>query len=309
MARSREDFGMSAAVEGRDIALSILSGDPQRGWSAFLERYEEQLKRQAGAILRWAPSLHSFGQEEDLVQGFLADQVMSRPDAMLGPAARGEQPLWPRLSRSFTNYCNQLGRSLAREQRSAREAAAQLEVATDLDEAGERDDMWPGIERRVRERQETIRLAFRDQEPGPVPLGHLLLLSESLFLARLLETSLAEADSRLSPEIPIPELVSQIGDMDSRGSRARPTPQGHFLAGRVGFLDPAGASRGRRKHLPSARGTARSVGSMDSAGTRTSHRPRWAGLMPDPLPALASAPHVESGEPSEHQRGELTPPC
>ncbi len=209
MAGSTEDFGMPEAVEGRDIALDILSGEPGRGWSAFLERYENQLKRQAGAILRWAPALHSFGQAEDLVQGFLADQVMNRPDTMFGPTASGEQPLWPRLSRSFTNYCNHILRGLAR-QRLASEAAAKLEAATEPDEASERDDMWSGIERRVRDRQAAIRLAFSSQEPGQVPLGHLLLLSERLFLARLIEMSLAETDSRPSPGLPIPELVHEI---------------------------------------------------------------------------------------------------
>ncbi len=201
---------MPKAVEGQDIALDILGGEPERGWSAFQERYGNLLSKQAEAILRWAPTLRSFGQSEDLVQGFLAEQVIGRRDVMLTPAARGEQPLWPRLSRSFTNYCNQILRRLARQPRLVSEDAAEPEAVTDFGDAGDRDDVWTSIERRVRERQNAIRLAFSEQEPGMVPLLHLLLLSERLFLAQLMETRFAEADLRPSPEVPIPELVSRI---------------------------------------------------------------------------------------------------
>ncbi len=207
---------MPEAVEGQNIAIAILEGNADSGWDAFRKRYETQLIRRAAGLLMRAPTLRSFGQAEDLVQGFLVDQIISRPDMMLGPAARGEKPLWPRLSRSLGNYCIQTLRPLARHPTVVSEDAIEAEAAADVGEVGDRDATWAIIERRVHERQAAIRHAFAEQASGMVPLLHLLLLSERLFLAHLIETSFAEADPPPSLEIPIPELVNRIAPWSDR---------------------------------------------------------------------------------------------
>ena len=201
---------MPEAVEGQNLAIAILQGDPNAAWEAFRKRYESQLIRRAEGLLMRAPTLRAFGQAEDLVQGFLVDQVISRPDVMLGPAARGEKPLWPRLSRSLGNYCIQTLRPLARHPEVVSEDAIEVEAAADVGDVRDRDEMWASIKRRVQERQAAIRDAFAEQESGMVPPLHLLLLSERLFLAQLIETTFGEADPSPSLEIPVPELVNRI---------------------------------------------------------------------------------------------------
>jgi DNA-directed RNA polymerase specialized sigma24 family protein len=201
---------MPDTIEGQDIALAILGGAKDSGWEAFRERYEAQLIRQAEGLLRRAPTLRSFGQAEDLFQSFLVEQVMSRPDAMLGPTARGEKPLRPRLSRSFGNYCFQILRRHARHPKLMSEDAIEAEAATDVGDVWDPGEIWVGISQRVKERQDAIRRAFSEQEPGSVPFLHFLLLSERLFLAQLIEEFFAEADPRPSLEVPIPDLVNRV---------------------------------------------------------------------------------------------------
>ena len=92
---------MPDMVEGQDIALAILEGARDSGWEAFRERYETRLIRQAEGRSEAESDVRSSCQAEDLVQGFLADRIMGRPRQMFGRSARGERPLWPRLSRSL----------------------------------------------------------------------------------------------------------------------------------------------------------------------------------------------------------------
>ena len=155
---------MPETVEGQDVALLILGGEPAPGWEAFRERYESQLIRQADGLLRRMPTLRSFDQAEDLVQGFLVERVMGRPEVMLGSTARGERPLWPRLSRSFSNYCMQLLRRLVRHPRLVSDDAIEAHAITYSVEPGEHDETWTSIVQRVRERQEAIRKALGEQE-------------------------------------------------------------------------------------------------------------------------------------------------
>jgi DNA-directed RNA polymerase specialized sigma24 family protein len=216
---------MPETVEGQDIALAILEGEADPGWEAFRRRYEAQLIRRAEGILRRTPTLRSFGQAEDLVQEFLVEQVISHPQAMLGPVARGEKPLWPRLSRSLGNYCIQSLRHLARHPQLVHQDAIEVEDAADAGDVEDRTETRIRIDRRVDGRQDAIRRAFTDQGPGGVPLVHLLLLSERLLLAQLIETTFSETDSRPSPEVPIPELVGQVAPWSEEEQTHRLPPK------------------------------------------------------------------------------------
>jgi hypothetical protein len=76
----------------------------------------------------------------------------------------------------------------------------------DVEEPGE---VWVSITRRIQERQDTIRQVFRAQAPGSLPLGHLLLLSERLYLAQLMKTTLGEDSPRYSG-VPMAEHLSRV---------------------------------------------------------------------------------------------------
>ncbi len=200
---------MPDTVEGQDIALAVLGEAWDSGLQALRDRYESLLIRQAERLLRDKPTLRSSGQAEDLVQGFLADRVISRPREMLGPTARGERPLWPRLSLSFRHYCIQILRGLRRQPKLISQDEIEAVQAADVGEVEEPGKVRATINRRIQERQDAIRQVFRAQAPGSVPLGHLLLLSERLYLAQLLKMALEDADPRYS-EVPIAEQLSRI---------------------------------------------------------------------------------------------------
>ncbi len=67
---------------------------------------------------------------EDLLDLYLAERVFppERARSMLGPSARGERPLWPRLSAGFGNYCVDLARA-ARSRSRERPGQVALESA------------------------------------------------------------------------------------------------------------------------------------------------------------------------------------
>src|SRR5581483_2347482 len=111
------DVGMSEAteaVEGQILARAILDaldqGQPP-DWNPFDRAYREPLLHQAAVRL---PRLVLPGQTpEDVLHGFLCRQVYPRKQAcrMLGPTARGERPLRPRLLTSIANFCIDLARA------------------------------------------------------------------------------------------------------------------------------------------------------------------------------------------------------
>ena len=223
--------------------------------------------RRAEGLLRRMPTLRSSGQAEDLVQGFLVDQVISRPDAMLGPAARGVRPLWPRLNLSFRHYCIQTLRRLARHPMLVSEDVIEAEAATDVGDRGietPREGSYRAESSWIR--QDTIRRAFSEQELGLVPLRHLLLLSERLFLAQLIETSFAEADRRPDPEITIPELVNRIAPW-SLESRGRSCLIETYLWVKSGIPSRADTPDRRRCHHEGSRRARKHLGSADPPGT------------------------------------------
>lgn len=200
---------MPDTVEGQDIALAVLGEARDSGLQALRERYGALLIRQAERLLRDKPTLRSSGQAEDLVQDFLVDRVISRPREMLGPTSLGVKPLWPRLSLSFRHYCIQILRRLHRQPKLMSQDEIEAVKAPDVGDVEEPGEVWASITRRIGERQDAIRRVFRAQAPASVPLRHLLLLGERLYLAQLMKTTLGEADPRYSG-VPIAEHVSRV---------------------------------------------------------------------------------------------------
>src|SRR6266446_3335839 len=97
----------SEAVEGQSLAQATLtaldSGDPEL-WAAFVRAYHDRLLRMCSRYLKRYETLRrQFDDVEALLNDFLARKVFpeQRARSLLGPSARGERPLCPRLFASL----------------------------------------------------------------------------------------------------------------------------------------------------------------------------------------------------------------
>jgi hypothetical protein len=124
--------GESEQAAGQVLAVAILTaldraaeGGAKPDWTAFVTAYEVALGAAATGLHKRYHGLYAF-EPTEIVQAFLAAKVFppERAKVLLGPVARGEQPLKPRLLASLGTYCIDLHRGEARQPISGESAIA-----------------------------------------------------------------------------------------------------------------------------------------------------------------------------------------
>ena len=165
-------------TEGQRIAKAILASDAN-AWDDFQRVYGEVISRVASKRAK-SIKLRSEFSAEDIVNGFMADKLLDRPERMFGPVANGQRPLTPRLLRSLVNYCNSLQRRL----KNTVHSEASLELHSD-ERIDDDPDYHPHevVKNRIDTQQRVIREAFAVASRIRVPQREILLLSERIFVA------------------------------------------------------------------------------------------------------------------------------
>ena len=202
--------------EGRTIAKAILIGDVN-AWGDFLFRYGSTLARVAEKHSRSA-SLQSFFSTEDIVNGFLTDKLVARPEVMLAPISRGEGSLKPRLLSSLKNYC----KSLHRRKKSV-QAESTLDATVDKKTLNFPDifqyEIPEQIQKQIAKQQAAIRSTFQEKSRVQVPQREVLLLQERIWLSEQFAAAYCkDSDTMLEKGLFAKQLSSLYPWTDSEAS-------------------------------------------------------------------------------------------
>lgn len=174
-------------TEGQSIARSILAGEAN-AWNEFQLSFGQKISEFAVKRSK-SVGLRSEYSAEDIINGFMVEQLLKQPEKMFGPVAKGQRPLTPRLLRSLTNFCNSLQRR--------RKGTVHIDMSREadlVDQANIDPDFYPHevallTKKRIDEQQRTIRETFSVPSRIRVPQREILLLSERVWFAEQIALS------------------------------------------------------------------------------------------------------------------------
>lgn len=228
---------MGETVEGQELAQQILADPGGSAWTEFHFRYEPILLARARSLWSANAFLRADGTPEDLVQQFLAEQVIppERQPIMFGPSALGRRHLRPWMLACLKNFSVSRTRRLA-----VRSQLLPARGGDDLIDAGtsgppaaeEYGTARERVERHVAAQLAAIREAFARRQETPTPFLHLLLLRERLDLLVPIAASVAGAD-RCWPEGWTPDGEAEQLAPWTRKEESRPLPTRLRLLGDV----------------------------------------------------------------------------
>jgi DNA-directed RNA polymerase specialized sigma24 family protein len=229
-------------AEGQTLAASLIeavgSGSLRASdWETFFGTYAGRLRRAAERHLRSMNRLsQEFANAAELVDDFVVAKVFDpvRGPALLGPSARGERPLEPRLLASLENYCIDLHRR-RRRRATVSTDAAEPPAPTEAERTTREE-----IERRVGEQVGAIREVFAGS-PARAPYREALLLQIRLDWARALVGLPLTSEAGGEVEVGLSHVVAMTGWTDEESGRQMNT-DGHTLAHLWGQLAPGVAS-------------------------------------------------------------------
>ncbi len=195
-------------IEGQAVAKAILAGDAN-AWKDFQLLFGDAIARIASKRAK-SPKLRSEFSGDDIVNGFMAEKLLDRPERMFGPAAKGQRPLAPRLLSSLGKYCNSLQR------RRRRTVHSEMSLDLHPDERGDDNPDYNPQEaatltkKRIEDQQRIIREAFSGPSRIRVPQREILLLSERILFAEQVAASYCRENQSSSERDAANQLVCTL---------------------------------------------------------------------------------------------------